>query len=275
MKLRSLLFVCIVLLSAVSIFAQSSGASVDPIAGKWIGYMGPGATPQYAVTLELTFDGKSAVSGTLLGLPSPGEIQRGTFDPQTGALKLEASPKDGSSIRLIFEGTVVLGTATGRVSGQNQTGVFKITKKVADESVPAQQAGSNDIATALRKNFGEVNGWVMKAADLVPADKYSYRPTSSVRTFGQVVAHIVDSYNFFCARASGKNVEWSDAIEKGSTDKATLVQKLKQASDACNAAYGSSDQVNPLLENVGHTSLHYGNIITYMRMLGLTPPSSN
>jgi hypothetical protein len=25
---------------------------------------------------------------------------------------------------------------------------------------------------------------------------------------------------------------------------------------------------------VGHTSLHYGNIITYMRMMGLKPPSS-
>ncbi len=60
MKLRSLLLVCLVLLSAVSLFAQSGGTAEDPITGTWIGHMGPGATPQFAITLELTFDGKEA-----------------------------------------------------------------------------------------------------------------------------------------------------------------------------------------------------------------------
>ena len=237
--------------------------------------MGPGATPQFVITLELTFDGKEAVSGTLLGLPSPGEIKTGTFDPKTGALKLQAAPKGDSVARLILEGTVVLGTATGRVSGDNQTGTFKITKKVAEEPAPAQPPGANDTAAAMRYGFGEVSGWVTKAADLVPADKYSYRPAPSVRTFGQQIAHIADSYNYYCARAAGRNVQWSDAIEKGNTDKATLVPKLKQATDACQAAYGGGGQVGALMGNAAHTNLHYGNIITYIRMLGLTPPSSN
>src|SRR5262245_11436395 len=163
MKIRSLLFVCFVLLSTISIVAQSSGE--NPITGTWIGHMGPGATPKFDIKLELTFDGKSVVSGTLLGLPRPSEIKSGTFDPQTGALKLEAAPTGDSNIRLTFEGTVVLNTATGRVSGDNQTGVFKITKKVAEESTVAQQTGVNETAAVLRKNFGEVNGWVLKAAD--------------------------------------------------------------------------------------------------------------
>ncbi|HKQ74095.1 MAG TPA: DinB family protein [Blastocatellia bacterium] len=275
MKPRSLLLVYFILFPAVSLFAQSSGASADPITGTWTGHMGPGATPQYAITLALTFDGKGGVSGTLVGLQTPGEIKSGTFDPQTGALKLQAAPKGDSAVRLTFEGTVVLGAATGRVSGDNQTGVFKITKKVAEESAPAQQPGANDTAAALRYGFGEVSGWVTKAADLVPADKYDYRPTPSVRTFGQLIAHIADSQNYYCARAvKGRTVQWSDAVEKGSVDKATLAQKLKQSIDACNAAYGGAGEVGSLSANVGHTSLHYGNIITYMRMLGLTPPSN-
>jgi hypothetical protein len=69
-------------------------------------------------------------------------------------------------------------------------------------------------------------------------------------------------------------VEWSDAIEKGRTDKATLVQTLRQATEACNAAYAGGGQVRALIDNIGHTNLHYGNLITYLRMLGLTPPSS-
>jgi uncharacterized damage-inducible protein DinB len=137
---------------------------------------------------------------------------------------------------------------------------------------PAQ---SPDTATELRNSFAEVSGWVTKAAEMVPDEKYSYKPVDSVRTFGQLVAHIADSYNYYCARGAGNNVEWSDPIEKGNTDKATLVPKLKQALDRCNDVYkGSSGRVGPLLGNVGHTSLHYGNIITYMRMLGLKPPSS-
>jgi len=187
MKLRSLLLACSVLLSVVSIAAQSRETEVDPI---------------------------------------------------SGARKADISPKaDG-------------------------------------ESAPARQPGGNDAAAELRRSFGEVSGWVTKAADLAPADKYTYRPAQSTRTFGQLIAHIADSYNYYCARAAGRNAQWSDAIEKGKTDKATLVQKLKQSRDACNAVYSGASQIGPLIDNIGHTNLHYGNIITYLRMLGLAPPSS-
>ena len=132
-----------------------------------------------------------------------------------------------------------------------------------------------DVATEMRNGFNEVNDWVMKAADMVPADKYSYRPVDTVRTFGQLIAHITDSYNYFCAHGVGNKVEWATPIEKGATDKDTLLPKLKEAVGKCNAAYSASNaQLRPLFTNVGHTNLHYGNIITYMRMMGLKPPSS-
>ena len=131
-----------------------------------------------------------------------------------------------------------------------------------------------DVATELRNGFNEVNEWVTKAADMVPAEKYNYRPVDSVRTFGQIIAHVTDSYNFFCARGVGNKVEYSDAVEKGATDKETLLPKLKEAVGRCNVAYTSGTQLRPLLSNVAHANLHYGNIITYMRMLGIKPPSS-
>ena len=132
-----------------------------------------------------------------------------------------------------------------------------------------------DPATEMRNGFNEVNEWVVKAAEMVPAEKYSYKPVDTVRSFGQLIAHVTDSYNFFCARGVGNKVEWSDAVEKGGTDKDTLLPKLKEAVGKCTTAYSSSNgQLRPLFNNVGHTSLHYGNIITYMRMMGLKPPSS-
>ena len=135
----------------------------------------------------------------------------------------------------------------------------------------AAQSPSDEV----KKGFIEVNDWVVKSAEMVPADKYNYKPTDGVRTFGQLIAHITDSYNYFCARGVGNKVEWSDPVEKGSTDKDTLVPKLKEAAGRCTAAYDAKNsQFGPLFGNVGHTSLHYGNIITYMRMMGLKPPSS-
>jgi hypothetical protein len=132
-----------------------------------------------------------------------------------------------------------------------------------------------EVAADVRKGFEEVNDWVTKAADMVPADKYSYRPVDTVRTFGELIAHIADSYNYFCAQGVGNKVEWTTPIEKGKTDKETLLPKLKEAVGKCTAAYGANNaQLRPLFANVGHTSLHYGNIITYMRMMGLKPPSS-
>jgi uncharacterized damage-inducible protein DinB len=149
--------------------------------------------------------------------------------------------------------------------------LFSVTAALG-QSTPEK---APDALTQVRQGFNEVNGWVMTAAETVPADKYNYRPADSVRTFGQLVAHITDSYNYFCARGVGTKVEWATPIENGATDKDTLLPKLKEAVGKCNVTYGSSQaQFGPLLMNVSHTSLHYGNIITYMRMMGLKPPSS-
>ena len=139
--------------------------------------------------------------------------------------------------------------------------------------IRAQQPDAKDLGPMLGKAFGELSGWITKAAEMVPADKYSYKPAPTVRTFGQLLGHIADGSNYFCGRAAGRKVQWSDANATGNTDKATVVPKLKEALDACSAAHGAGN-IGPLLQNYGHANLHYGSIVTYMRMLGLVPPSS-
>jgi DinB family protein len=274
MKCRCLLTACCVLSSSVWIFAQAGATPADPISGTWTGDIGLDLTNRKPITMVLKFDGKTAVSGTFTGLPEPGEVKTGTFDPKTGALKLGLGITGEGAVRLVFDGTAIRGTATGRVTGDNNTGSFFIALPAgAGAAGVSKQPGGSEMA-ALRTGFTELSGWVVKAADLVPTEKYTYRPAPTVRTYGQLIAHIADSHNYYCARAAGRPAQWSDAIEKGNTDKATIVEKLKQSIDACNAAYGGAGQAGPMIANVGHTSLHYGNIITYMRMLGLVPPSS-
>ena len=266
MHARTLIIPCALFIAA-PLLAQ------DPITGSWKGELTPTGGRMVNVTMALKFDGKSAVTGAVVGFPEPGEVKTGAFDPAKKTLKLHLGPTGGPGM-LKLEGTMVSGIMTGTaIGGDGSDGTFILTKVA--ETAGASGGAQGDAAAAVRGGFTEVSDWVTKAAALVPPDKYTYRPATTVRTVGQMFGHIADSYGYYCSRAAKRNVQWSDAIEKGATDKATLAAKLKQATDACNTVYsGTGNDIGQLMANVAHTSLHYGNLITYIRMLGLTPPSS-
>jgi uncharacterized damage-inducible protein DinB len=110
-----------------------------------------------------------------------------------------------------------------------------------------------------------------------------------VRSFGQILGHVADSQYGFCSTILGETNP-ALAIEKTKTTKADLVQALKDAVAYCNKAYGGltdatavetvkimgGDQakLTALSFNNVHTIEHYGNLITYLRLKGLVPPSS-
>ena len=142
--------------------------------------------------------------------------------------------------------------------------------------VGAQRPGPPAASAALKSGFDEVSGWLIASAELVPADKYGYKPVNTVRSFGQLMAHAADGMNWYCGSATAAaDLQWSDAAEKSATTKAAIVAALKAASTKCNAAYAApTAKIDKLMANVAHSNLHYGNAITYIRMLGLKPPSS-
>jgi hypothetical protein len=130
MTRRWFVMACCILMSATAISGQSQGAKAkaDPLSGTWTGEMIPGNGGRISITMELKFDGKSAVSGTFSGLPNPGDVKAGSFDPKTGALKLQLGKQGEAEVLIVLEGTVVKGTASGRFTGE-VAGEFKITKK--------------------------------------------------------------------------------------------------------------------------------------------------
>ena len=119
---------------------------------------------------------------------------------------------------------------------------------------------------------------------------YAFRPVETVRTFGQIIGHVAGSQRMICAAALGEAVPAEDAVEKAATTKAALVAALKESNDYCARAYAQSDAAaaapaSPLFGQTGsrmgalalnavHDGEHYGNIVTYMRMKGMVPPSS-
>ena len=130
MKRLQFVVLLIGLFAAVPGFTQSKGAKSDPVSGTWTGEMQLGhAGGAYEIEMVLKFDGSSAVTGTFTGLPSPGDVKKGTFDPKTGALKLLLGKTDNDAVLITMEGTVVKNKATGKVDADGGAGTFSLTRK--------------------------------------------------------------------------------------------------------------------------------------------------
>jgi len=259
----------IALLVASATQAQQPN-SIDAITGHWSGRLGHGTNPNYPITLELRVSGVT-VTGSVKGSNQVGEVQRGTFDSTTGALHLELVVPAQPGSQLTLDGIVVENTAVGRITRGDTTGRFILSRGAALTTVSASEAVIS--RGQLQSAFDEIGGNIAKAAALVPDNKYDYQPTKAVRTFGQIVGHVVDAYEYYCTQATGRRAVWSDSIALARTDKAHLAEHLDAATKSCRAAH-TSGNVGPLIVNLAHANLHYGNLVTYIRMLGMVPPSS-
>jgi uncharacterized damage-inducible protein DinB len=133
------------------------------------------------------------------------------------------------------------------------------------------------------------SSYLLRAAERAPDSAFAFRPVSTVRTFGQLIGHVAGSQRMFCAMALGEAPAAEDVIEKSATTKAALVAALRESNAYCARAYAMSDadaSANidvfgarrtkrfALMMNATHDDEHYGNVVTYMRILGMVPPSS-
>ena len=150
-------------------------------------------------------------------------------------------------------------------------------------------ASSNPITASEKGVYTLVSGEVVAAAEKMPEQNYSFKPTPEVRSFGQLVGHVADAQYGFCSMAVGEPSPMK-AIEKTKTSKADLVIALKDAIAYCNKVYaGMTDaqgsqtvkmmnydlaRLTVLSVNTAHTDEHYGNMVTYLRLKGIVPPSS-
>jgi uncharacterized damage-inducible protein DinB len=144
-------------------------------------------------------------------------------------------------------------------------------------------------AAEVRILWEQVRDYILRAAEEVPEAMYSYRPAAAVRSFGELIGHIAGAQNTFCALALGEKPAREDAIEKAHTTKASLLQALRESNAYCARAYaqeasalaapaaafaGKRTRSYMLMLNVAHDNEHYGSIVTYMRLNGMVPPSS-
>ena len=157
------------------------------------------------------------------------------------------------------------------------------------QSGAASAGAGNPLSAGNKFFYGMMKSNVLKAAEEMPESNYSFKPVDSVRSFGQLVAHVADAQYEFCAPVLGDTAE-HPGIEKSATTKAEIITGLKTAFAYCDQAYDAmtdaqapepvkffgrtAAKLTVLSINNAHTDEHYGNMVTYLRIKGMVPPSS-
>ena len=141
---------------------------------------------------------------------------------------------------------------------------------------------------AVAPIYAQARAYILAAAEQMPEADYGFKPTPEVRSFGQMIGHVANAHFAICSAALG---EASPATQNAEeiTDKAGLIAVLRASSELCDRAYAQTDEaalqparvfgqertrMYALVLNAAHDFEHYGNLVTYLRIKGMVPPSS-
>jgi uncharacterized damage-inducible protein DinB len=158
-------------------------------------------------------------------------------------------------------------------------------------AAPAAPAAPQTVtlSAGLKRSWDGIKRNVGEAAEKMPEANYSFKPTPDVRSFGELVGHVAESQLATCARLKGEQIPFERGSIEKKTAKADLVKALQDSIAACDGAYTSTDEALVKMTKIGmnetapitvlwgtlsHTNEHYGNMVTYMRLKGLVPPST-
>ena len=149
---------------------------------------------------------------------------------------------------------------------------------------------ANPMTANAKIQFGALSGFVVRSAEKVPEDLYSFRATPDVRSMAELFGHVADAMFSMCSAAAGTKPPRT-GIEKTVTAKPALIAALREGISHCNGVYdamtdqkgstetvpfyfGPTPRLSVLYFVVTHTYEHYGNLVTYMRLKNIVPPSS-
>ena len=153
----------------------------------------------------------------------------------------------------------------------------------------AAQDGEDPVMQSTRQLYEAGKGFVMGTAEQSPEEDYAYRPAESVRTLGQLLGHVADVHFLTCSIALGEQNPNTASVEQSNPGKTEMIASLRRSYEYCDRAYALSSmelgaaaelfgqptsRFHALSLNVSHDFEHYGNMVTYVRLRGRVPPSS-
>lgn len=157
------------------------------------------------------------------------------------------------------------------------------------------KALSTSLAASAKAMHATVRRDLAEAAESMPAEDYAFKPTPQVRSFAELVGHVINTNFFFCSQANATASPSTTNFEKVA-DKAALVKGMLDSLAYCDTIYNATTdatfnqavtmtKIGPdpaaqtlrgaiLIFNTTHNNEHYGNIVVYMRLKGHVPPST-
>lgn len=154
---------------------------------------------------------------------------------------------------------------------------------------PSVPAADNAFLAPLLAQWETTRTYVVALAELIPEAKYDYQPTPIVRTFREQLTHIVgENYNYMSMiagveppdRAKFDKLKTRDEILKALKDSYDYGAKALASLTEQKAAEPISIRGTPTLRwaaalyNIADNMDHYGNLVTYARINGISPPRS-
>jgi len=154
-------------------------------------------------------------------------------------------------------------------------------------SVSVVRAQDNPFSVDARQTYALIKDSLLRAAEKMPAEAYSFRTVPPVRTFGEMIAHVADAQIRMCGVVKGESPT-ANATSKAT--KAELVLALQASFDYCDPVYATMtdsagaakikwarwemSKLGLLNWNISHDNEMYGIIGAFLRLKGLVPPSS-
>ena len=151
------------------------------------------------------------------------------------------------------------------------------------------QSGGQTVSQHFRMFVKHHTKILIDAAEAMPADKYSYKPTAAQWTFGKIIAHMAGDNRITCSAIAGTTPEKSPE-PSATASKAELVSALKNSLTFCESAvakvndgmlgdsvtyYGQrAERASPLIGLVEDWSDHYSQLAGYLRLNGVLPPTA-
>ena len=174
-----------------------------------------------------------------------------------------------------------------------RTRTIAITVMIAVGASMTSAQNADPVSGAIRNDWEGAKRNIVESAEQAPETLYGFKPADGVRTYGQILAHIAGANYVICAAAKGEKApQGEDSVEKSAKTKADIVTALKASLGYCDGAFGAltdakagetiampfgmgnGARARSLIMNTGHLHEHYGNLVTYMRIKGIVPPSS-
>ena len=163
--------------------------------------------------------------------------------------------------------------------------------QAASTSSPAADAApvANPISSTVKAQLARFGKNMVAAAESMPAEKYTFKPSPEMNNFGHLVMHIAQSNTFLCGKISGSAAPETKLTDSDGKDK--LVAALKSSFEFCEASLAHVDDSNlgasmvlfgnrPSSRGAALVALsdswndHYGAQAIYLRLNGILPPTA-